>query len=48
MLAAGAPDAVAAQIMEHADLRVLGRYQDVVPELKAQAAKRIGDVLGDP
>jgi hypothetical protein len=34
--------------MGHADVRVLRRYQDVLPVLKAQAAKKIGDVLGDP
>ena len=46
MLAAGVPDPVAAQIMGHADTRILRRYQDVVPELKREAAKRMSELLG--
>jgi integrase len=46
LLAAGVPDAVAASIMGHADTRILGRYQDVVPELQKDAASRIDALLG--
>jgi integrase len=46
MLAAGVPDPVAAQIMGHADTRILRRYQDVVPELKREAASKMGELLG--
>ena len=45
MLAAGVPDPVAARIMGHADTRILRRYQDVVPELKREAAAKMGELL---
>jgi len=47
MLAGGVPDAVAIEIMGHADTRVLRRYQAVVDDLKPDAAKRMDSVLGD-
>ena len=46
MLAGGVPDAVAITVMGHADTRVLRRYQEVVDELKQDAAKRMDAVLG--
>ena len=32
--------------MGHADTRILRRYQDVVPELKREAASKMGELLG--
>lgn len=46
MLASGVPDAVAVEIMGHADSRILRRYQDVIPQLKREAARRMDAVLG--
>lgn len=46
LLAAGVPDAVAASIMGHADTRILQRYQDVIPELRRDAAIRMDGLLG--
>jgi integrase len=47
MLASGVPDVVAAQIMGHADARILRRYQDIVPELTRDAAARMSTILGE-
>jgi integrase len=47
LLAAGVPDAVAASVMGHADTRILARYQDVVAELRQDAAARM-DALFAP
>lgn len=46
MLAAGVQDAVAITVMGHADTRILRRYQDVVDELKQDAATRMDALLG--
>jgi integrase len=46
LLAAGVPDAVAAAIMGHADTKILRRYQDVVADLKRQAATGMERLLG--
>jgi integrase len=46
LLAASVPDAVAASVMGHADTRILRRYQDVVPELQRDAARRMDQLLG--
>jgi integrase len=46
LLAAGVPDAVAAAIMGHADTKILRRYQDVVAELKRDAASGMNALLG--
>jgi integrase len=46
LLAAGVPDAVAAAIMGHADTKILRRYQDVVAELKRDAASGMDALLG--
>jgi integrase len=46
LLAGGVPDAVAITLMGHADTRVLRRYQDVVDDLKHDAAARMDAVLG--
>jgi integrase len=46
LLAAGVSDAVAINIMGHADTKILGRYQDVVGELKRDAAARLDSVFG--
>jgi integrase len=46
LLAAGVPDAVAASVMGHADTRILARYQDVVSELRRDAASRMDGLLG--
>lgn len=48
MLAAGVPDAVAAQIMGHRDTRILRRYQKVVDRLKRDAAGRLDELFGPP
>ena len=45
-LAAGVPDPVAVAVMGHADTRILRRYQDVVDELKRDAATRMDQLLG--
>ena len=47
LLAAGVPDAVAAAIMGHADTKILRRYQDVVAELKRDAAASMDKLLGN-
>lgn len=47
MLASGVPDAVAAQVMGHADTAILRRYQDVVDELKQDAATKMDQLLGE-
>jgi integrase len=46
MLAAGVPDPVAVAVMGHADTRILRRYQEVVDELKREAASRMDAMLG--
>jgi integrase len=46
MLASGVSDAVAITLMGHADTRVLRRYQEVVDDLKLEAAARMDQVLG--
>ena len=46
MLAGGVPDAVAITVMGHADTRVLRRYQDVVDDLKKDAATKMDGLLG--
>jgi integrase len=45
MLAGGVPDAVAVEIMGHADTRILRRYQEVIPQLKREAAARLESLL---
>ena len=45
LLAAGVPDAVAAAVMGRADTRILARYQDVVSELKRDAATRMDQLF---
>jgi integrase len=47
MLASGVPDAVAISVMGHADTKILRRYQDVVSDLKRDAATRMDGLLGD-
>lgn len=47
MLAAGVPDPVAIKIMGHADTRILRRYQEVVRELKRDAATKMDALLGN-
>lgn len=47
LLAGGAPDAVAAAIMGHADTRILRRYQEVLDELKIDATSRLAALLID-
>ena len=47
LLAAGVPDAVAAAIMGHADTKILRRYQDVVADLKRDAATGMDRLLGE-
>ena len=46
MLVGGVSDAVAIEIMGHADTRILRRYQAVVDDLKQDAATRMDSVLG--
>jgi integrase len=46
LLAAGVPDTVALEVMGHADARILRHYQDVVDELKKDAAARMDALLG--
>jgi integrase len=46
LLAAGVSDAVAMRTMDHADTRILARYQDVVSELQRDAATRMDELLG--
>ncbi len=46
LLAAGVPDPVAVSIMGHADTRILRRYQEVVPQLRRDAAARMNAILG--
>lgn len=46
LLAAGVPDTVALEVMGHADTRILRHYQEVVDELKRDAALRMNELLG--
>lgn len=46
LLAAGVPDSVALEVMGHADTRILRHYQEVVDELKRDAAVRMDELLG--
>jgi integrase len=46
LLAAGVPDSVALEVMGHADTRILRHYQEVVDELKRDAAARMDELLG--
>jgi integrase len=46
LLAAGVPDTVALEVMGHADRRILRHYQEVVDELKHDAASRMDRLLG--
>jgi Phage integrase family/alpha/beta hydrolase fold len=46
LLAAGVPDAVAITLMGHADTAILRRYQDVVSDLRRDAAARMDALLG--
>jgi integrase len=46
MLASGVPDAVTITMMGHADTRILRRYQDVVDDLKRDAAAKMDALLG--
>jgi integrase len=46
LLAAGVPDAVAIALMGHADTAILRRYQDVVSDLRRDAAARMDALLG--
>jgi hypothetical protein len=46
MLAAGVTDAVAIKLTGHADTKILRRYQEVVDELKLDAADRMDKLLG--
>lgn len=46
LLAAGVPDAVAITVLGHADTRILRRYQDVIEELRRDAAARMDAPLG--
>jgi integrase len=46
LLAAGVADTVALEVMGHADTRILRHYQEVVDELKRDAATRMQDLLG--
>jgi integrase len=47
MLAGRLPDRVVIDVMGHADTRILRRYQDVIPELRREAAT-VMDVLLSP
>jgi hypothetical protein len=47
LLAAGVPDAVVIEIMGHADMRILKRYQDVIPDLQRHALGRLEALLTD-
>jgi integrase len=47
LLAAGVADRVVVEIMGHADTRILRRYQDVIPELLADASARLEALLVD-
>jgi integrase len=46
LLAAGVPDTVALEVMGHADRRILRHYQEVVDELKQDAAAKMESLLG--
>lgn len=46
LLAAGVSDTVALEVMGHADRRILRHYQEVVDELKTDAARRMDALLG--
>lgn len=47
MLAGRLPDRVVIDVMGHADTRILRRYQDVIPELRREAAKVMDSLLAD-
>jgi integrase len=44
--ASGVPDSVAISLMGHADVRILRRYQKVLPELLSDAAAKMNQTLG--
>ena len=46
LLAAGVPEPVALEVMGHADTRILRHYQEVVGDLKQDAARRMNELLG--
>jgi integrase len=46
LLAGGVSDAVAIKLMGHADTKILRRYQEVVDELRRDAAMRMDRLLG--
>jgi hypothetical protein len=46
LLAGGVPDAVALEILGHADPAILRRYQAVDPRLKIEAMRKLDDLLG--
>jgi hypothetical protein len=46
LLAAGVPDTVALEVMGHADTRILRHYQEVVGDLKRDAAAKMDAILG--
>jgi len=46
LLASGVPDPVAISLMGQADVRILRRYQKVLPELKSDAAGKMTQTLG--
>jgi integrase len=46
LLASGVPDPVAISLMGHADVRILRRYQKVLPELLNDAATKMDQTLG--
>lgn len=48
MLAGRLPDRVVIDVMGHADTRILRQYQEVVPELRREAARLIDSLLGEP
>lgn len=45
-LASGVPEGVAIEILGHSTTKILKRYQDVVDELKRDAATRMDDLRG--
>lgn len=46
LLAAGVADSVALEVMGHADTRILRHYQEVVDELKRDAAAKMDELIG--
>lgn len=46
LLAGGVPDAVALEILGHADPAILRRYQAVDPRLKIDAMRKLDELLG--